>query len=45
MCFVLFSIVVAGAIWFATSRMSMIDAEYSAIITDDVAGLDVAAEF
>jgi methyl-accepting chemotaxis protein len=41
-CFVLFSVVVAAAIWFATSRMSMIDAEYSAIIADDVAGLDAA---
>ena len=36
-CFVLLAFVVAGATWFATSRMSMIDSTYSRIIDKDVA--------
>jgi methyl-accepting chemotaxis protein len=36
-CFALLAVVVASATWFATSRMSMIDANYSRIIDKDVA--------
>ena len=37
-CFVLFALVIAGAIWFATSRMATIDDTYSEIVAHDVAG-------
>jgi methyl-accepting chemotaxis protein len=36
-CFLLLAIVVASATWFATSRMSMIDGNYTKIIDKDVA--------
>src|SRR5882672_46113 len=41
-CFGLIAIVVAGAVWFATSRMKAIDASYSAIIEKDAAAMKSA---
>ncbi|NVO13411.1 MAG: HAMP domain-containing protein [Rhodoplanes sp.] len=38
-CFGLLLVVVAGAVWFTATRMVAIDAEYSAIIERDVAGM------
>ena len=42
-CFVLFALVIAGAIWFASSRMRMIDDTYSDIVAHDVSGAVNAA--
>ena len=42
-CFALFGVVIAGAIWFATSRMTMIDDTYSELIAHDVSGAVSAA--
>jgi methyl-accepting chemotaxis protein len=42
-CFALFGVVIAAAIWFATSRMTMIDETYSDIVAHDVAGAVSAA--
>jgi methyl-accepting chemotaxis protein len=42
-CFVLFGMVIAGAIWFASDRMTTIDDTYSDIIAHDVAGAVGAA--
>ena len=38
-CFLMFGVVVAAAIWFASSRMIAIDNSYSKIIDDDVVAL------
>jgi methyl-accepting chemotaxis protein len=38
-CFALLSLIVAGGVWFATSRMKAIDQLYSNLIDKDVAGM------
>ena len=38
-CLGLLALVAGGAMWFATSRMKAIDAEYSAIVADDTAAV------
>jgi methyl-accepting chemotaxis protein len=41
-CFVLLAVVVVGAVWFATSRMSAMNANYAQIIDNDAQGAILA---
>ena len=38
-CFALLSVIVAGGVWFATSRMQAIDQLYTGILEKDVRGV------